>query len=316
MLHPRAGPRHADPTYLERMPNAVLASSFRPPRCRSDWRHRGEGTLIAGSSLPGGVLILATLAWLAACGPARAQRNGPDREELETDRDSFTFAPTTAGTDTSILEASYSFIDNRIGPEAHSFPELLVRRGIGKKIEARLGFNYEAGGPGTVSGSEFGGEDVETEEESRVLYGTKVETTEQGGWLPRSAAVLQGYTPVYGPSNKSTLAVGEAFGWQFANGWEWTSAMRYGTGFEKKDAFNQWAPSSVVKIPVGARWNVHAEYFGIFTSAKEIPLNIQCASFGGHVLATENLEIGLRVGWGLNDTSPTFFSNMGIGLRY
>jgi hypothetical protein len=259
--------------------------------------------------------LLVTLALLAAGRVAVAQERA-DREDLETDRDSFTFAPTTAGPATSILEASYSFIDNRLGPEAHSFPELLLRRGIGERFEARLGFNYEAGGPGTVSGSEFGGEDIETEEEGRMLYGMKVETTDQEGLLPRSALIVQGYTPVSGPSNKSTVVVGESFGWRFTNGWEWTTAMRYGTGFEEQDAFNQWAPSSVVKIPLGERWNVHAEYFAILSSQKDVPLNIQYASVGGHVLATENLELGLRVGWGLNDTSPDFFSNLGVGWRY
>ncbi len=253
----------------------------------------------------------------AALAPAGMAQDGrPGREELETDRDSFTFAPATAGLDTSVLEMSYSFIDNRIGPESHSVPELLVRRGITRKIEARLGVNYEAGGPGTVSGSEFGGEDLVAEEESRILYGTKVETSEQEGWLPRSAAIVQGYTPVAGPSTRSSLVVGEAFGWRFRNGWEWNTAMRYGTGFEAGDSFNQWAPSTVVKVPVGKRWNVHAEYFGILSSQKEVPLDVQYGSFGGHVLATENLEIGLRVGWGLNDTSPAFFSNVGAGLRY
>jgi hypothetical protein len=259
--------------------------------------------------------LLVTVALLAAGRVAVAQERA-EREELETDRDSFTFAPTTAGPATSILEASYSFIDNRLGPEAHSFPELLLRRGIGERFEARLGFNYEAGGPGTVSGSEFGGEDIETEEEGRMLYGMKVETTDQEGLLPRSALIVQGYTPVSGPSNKSTVVVGESFGWRFTNGWEWTTAMRYGTGFEAEDAFNQWAPSSVVKIPLGERWNVHAEYFAILSSQKDVPLNIQYASVGGHVLATENLELGLRVGWGLNDTSPDFFSNLGVGWRY
>jgi hypothetical protein len=272
-------------------------------------RRRGRAIRALAASL------LVALALPEAGRPAVAQER-PVREELETDRDSFTFAPTTAGPATSILEASYSFIDNRLGPEAHSFPEVLLRRGIGERFELRLGFNYEAGGPGTVSGSEFGGEDIETEEESRMLYGTKVETSEQEGWLPRSALIVQGYTPVSGPSNKSTVVVGEAFGWRFANGWEWTTAMRYGTGFEEEDAFNQWAPSTVVKVPVGERWNVHAEYFSIFSSQKEVPLNIQYASFGGHVLATENLELGLRVGWGLNDTSPAFFSNVGVGWRY
>jgi hypothetical protein len=258
--------------------------------------------------------LAAAVFWLGlGVAPIAAVERGA---EFETDRDSFTFAPTTAGPDTSILEASYSFIDNRVGPESHSVPELLVRRGIGEKVEARLGFNYEAGGPGTVSGSEFGGEDIESEEESRVLYGTKVETSEQGGWLPRSGVVLQGYTPVYGPSTRSTLVVGEAFGWRFGNGWEWTSAMRYGTGFDKQDAFNQWAPSSVLKIPVVERWNVHAEYFAIFSSGKERPINVQFASFGGHVLATDDLELGLRWGWGLNETTPAFFTNVGVGYRY
>ena len=239
-----------------------------------------------------------------------------EREELETDRDSFTFAPTTAGRGLSIFESSYSFIDNRTGPEAHSVPETLLRRGIGDHIELRLGFNYEAGGPGTVSGSEVGGQDLETEDESRVLYGTKVETSEQDGWLPRSAAVVQGYTPIYGPSTASTVVVGESWGWRFANGWEWTSAIRYGTGFDKGDAFNQWAPSTVVKVPVGERWNVHAEYFGILSTGKEEPVDAQFASVGGHVLVTEDFELGLRVGWGLNESSPNFFTNLGIGIRY
>ena len=238
------------------------------------------------------------------------------REELETDRDSFTFAPTTAGRDLSILESSYSFIDNRTGPEAHSVPETLLRRGVGDRLELRLGFNYEAGGPGTVSGSEVGGQDIETEDESRVLYGVKVETSEQDGWLPRSAAVVQGYTPTYGPSTVSTVVVGESLGWRFANGWEWTSAMRYGTGFDKGDAFNQWAPSTVVKAPVGERWNVHVEYFGILSTGKEEPVDAQFASFGGHVLVAEDFELGLRVGWGLTDSSPNFFTNLGIGVRY
>jgi len=34
--------------------------------------------------------------------------------------------------------------------------------------------------------------------------------------------------------------------------------MRYGTGFEEEDAFSQWAPSSVVKVPVGERWNARS----------------------------------------------------------
>ncbi|MGB8854265.1 MAG: hypothetical protein WCC69_11940 [Pirellulales bacterium] len=65
-------------------------------------------------------------------------------------------------------------------------PELLARFGMGERIELRLGANYEAGGAGVVSGTEVGGEDVESERESRLLYGTKIETSDQSGWIPQS----------------------------------------------------------------------------------------------------------------------------------
>ena len=109
-----------------------------------------------------------------------------ERDEIETDRDSFTFATLTAGFRKTIVEASYSFIDNRVGPESHSFPELLAHRGISDWVELRLGWNYEAGGPGTVSGNEVGGEDLQVETEGRILYGAKFLTSKQAGWTPQT----------------------------------------------------------------------------------------------------------------------------------
>src|SRR5580704_17905026 len=85
------------------------------------------------------------VATLAAIGPARAQdqdlepsaRAGEaaDRDEIETDRDSFTFATSTVAPRKTVVETSYSFIDNRAGPETHSFPELLARRGVNDWLE-------------------------------------------------------------------------------------------------------------------------------------------------------------------------------------
>src|SRR5262245_57015951 len=117
------------------------------------------------------VVMTAVAAALPGSGRATAQelqrageREGEEeQDEIETDRDSFTFATSTVGIRKTVVEASYSFIDNRVGPESHSFPELLVRRGLSERLELRLGWNYEAGGPGTVSGTEVGGEDLQVE---------------------------------------------------------------------------------------------------------------------------------------------------------
>src|SRR4029453_3610479 len=45
----------------------------------------------------------------------------PFAEHLETDRDSFTPATTTAGAGRWIVESAYSFIDNRRAPDTSSF---------------------------------------------------------------------------------------------------------------------------------------------------------------------------------------------------
>src|SRR5690349_9819936 len=60
-------------------------------------------------------------------------------EHIETDRDSFTPATTLVGRGRVMIEGSYSFIDNRVGPENHSFPELLTRVGLTDWFELRLG---------------------------------------------------------------------------------------------------------------------------------------------------------------------------------
>ncbi|MBX7166294.1 MAG: transporter [Pirellulales bacterium] len=237
-------------------------------------------------------------------------------EEFETDRDAFTPATNTVAPRENLLESSYSFIDNRFGPESHSVPELLVRHGLTERFELRAGWNYEVGGGGTVSGGEVGGEDFVAEQESRVLYGGKYQLSDQSGWTPRSSLIVQGYTPTSGPSNASTITLGEAWGWEFANGWRWDSAFRFGTGFDEGDYLNQWAPSTVLRIPFGERWNAHAEYFGIMSSHAASDFSHHFASFGGHFLVTPNIELGMRFGFGLNEQSARYFNNVGIGWRF
>ncbi len=64
---------------------------------------------------------------------------GRERDEIETDRDSFTPATTIAGWRRLIVESAYSFIDNRGVKETHSYPELLLRYGLTERLELRLG---------------------------------------------------------------------------------------------------------------------------------------------------------------------------------
>jgi hypothetical protein len=255
------------------------------------------------------------------------EREGREEEdEIETDRDSFTPASTVVGRRRAVIEAAYSFLDNRRGLETHSFPELLVRYGLTERIELRVGFNYELGGGGneiTASGAGFGESHNAgaegLERETKVTYGMKLRLTDQNGWRPRAAVILMGTTPTGGSPGSSTatqlIATGVA-GWDLPNRWRFDTAIRYGTASEEGDRFSRWAPSAVLRVPVGERWAVHAEYFGVFSAGRPENTAQHYFSPGAHFLVSRNLEVGVRVGWGLNDQSTRFFTNVGFGWRY
>jgi hypothetical protein len=244
--------------------------------------------------------------------------NGSE-ERIETDRDSFTPATTTAGRRRLIVESAHTFLDNRGVPETHSFPEFLLRYGVGERFELRLGWNYEVGGAASdVSGS-FGDEFAEEsriEREHRIAYGAKARLTEQRGWLPVSAVILQGFTPTGGEATDTQLVATSVIGWELPNRWQFDAASRFATGSESDDRFDIWAPSAVLKVPVGERWNLHGEYFGLFSRNKAEDFVIHYFSPGAHFLITPDLEVGVRVGWGLNDQAARFFCNAGLGWRY
>jgi len=250
--------------------------------------------------------------------PDLAEEN-PWEEHIETDRDSFTPATTTAGQGLWITEAAYSFIDNRDTFETHSFPEFLLRRGVLEWMELRVGWNYEVGGAAnSVSGSSVGEseEGPELEREHQISYGTKVVLTEQHGWRPQSAFIAQGFTPTGGPSNTTDLVATYVFGWEWPNRWLLDAALRYGLTAEEEDHFNQWAPSVVLKVPVRERWNAHVEYFGVGTEGRAEEVYVHYLSPGVHYLVTPDFEVGVRFGWGLNDDSARFFNNVGGGWRF
>lgn len=253
---------------------------------------------------------------------ARSQIRSPNRaslfdDSIETDRDSFTPATTTVGRNHTQIETATSFIDNRKSPNAYTFPELIVRRGLNDWVELRMGWNYAAGGPtSAVSGIDLGTEDFIAEKASESMYGMKVQTSRQRGWRPTSAFIIEGYTPTSGPSNVSRIVASETFGWVLPNGWHWSNALRFSTASSSGDHFNQWAPSSVLNVQLGERWNAHVEYFGIMSDGKAVAESQHYFSSGAHFDLTKDLELGIRIGFGLNAQTPPFFSNAGIGFRF
>lgn len=264
------------------------------------------------------VLSLFAVVALAQCVPGQppveplsVETREPEIDAIETDRSGFTPSTRTVAPSRLLLESAYTYSNYRNRLDGHSYPELLFRYGANERIELRLGWNYEAGSAtGLLTGEE------RREYESNLNLGTKLRVTEQDGWIPESSLILTALVPTSGPETSTLIVATYAFGWELPRKAKLDAAFRWGSGVEEGDHFSDWAPSIVLKVPLGEKWNVHAEYFGIFTSDKAHDEVLHYFSPGIHYLVNPDLEIGVRLGWGLNNQSARFFTNVGLGYRF
>ncbi len=239
--------------------------------------------------------------------------------ELNTDRDAFTPATTTVQAGRVLTEASYVWIDNVGGSPTNSFPELLVRIGAWERFEWRLGFNYEQGSGGAVVSAVEVGEALLSEaggSEANILYGCKVRLTDGEGWIPRSSAIIEAFTPVAGDVWGTEPAVTYAFGWSLPEEWRFDTAARYTLADSEEGHFNRWSPSAVLRIPLTERIEVHAEWFGTWSAGLADNSVQQYVGPGGHIMLSPRFELGCRMGWGLSRDAAGYYFDSGIGWLF
>jgi hypothetical protein len=260
--------------------------------------------------------ILAAIVVLAAC---LAAADGSEVLELHTDRDAFTPSTFCLKPGFTLLEMSHVYIENREGFPTNNYPELLCRIGGTERFEWRLGVNYSVGSQGNVVTSVEAGElpiAGNALYESNLLYGFKLSTSHQDGLLPESCFIMEATTPMYGEEFGTQPVATAVVGWEFFKSWRFDAALRYAYAENDITWFSRWGPSAVLRLPLTPRWEIHAEYFGTFTQGQLDDVNRPFLSPGTHIVIADNVEIGLRVGWGLTADAANFFSDAGLALRY
>ena len=243
----------------------------------------------------------------------------PQPRELNTDRDAFTPSTFTIRPGFALNEMSHVYIQNRDGNPTNNYPEYICRIGANDIFEWRLGVNYSVGSQGNVVTSVEAGELPDgggALYESNFLYGFKLATSDQNGLIPQSCFIMEATTPMYGEEFGTEPVATIVCGWQLPKRWRIDTAMRYAYAEDAEEWFNRWAPSAVARIPLTNRLEVHAEYFGTFTQGLSNDVNRSFFSPGTHLVIHKNLEIGLRVGWGITPAAANFFSDAGLAIRY
>ncbi len=239
--------------------------------------------------------------------------------DLGTDRDAFTPNTHTVAPGTLLHEASYVYIDNLGARPTNNYPEWLLRIGATEWLEWRLGVNYGVGSQGNVVTSVEVGEgtlDGSTLYETSILYGLKANVSVQEGWRPESCFILEATTPAYGDVFGTSPVATYVAGWELAGGWRLDGAIRYAYAEGLVDWFSRWTPSVVLRRPVTERFEVHAEWFGSYTAGLTDNTSRPFFSPGFHYILGRNMEVGLRVGWGLTNEAAPFFSDAGLAWRW
>ena len=239
--------------------------------------------------------------------------------EIGTDRDAFTPSTLTVPPGSVLTEGSYVYIDNRDLPPTNSYPELLTRAPVADWLEVRFGVNYCNNGGGYLVTNAEGGDgrgNGTIYYESSVLYGVKAAVTQQDGLLPQSCFIMEGFTPLYGDYSSTVPIATYALGWKSEAEWRIDAAIRYVYAEGLEGWFNKWAPSIVLRLPATERWEVHVEYFSTFTVGALDEETVPFFSPGTHYMLTDDLEIGLRIGWGMTRDAAAFFSDAGFGWRW
>ncbi|MGI9177276.1 MAG: transporter [Pirellulales bacterium] len=239
--------------------------------------------------------------------------------DLGTDRDAFTPCTRCVAPGVVLFEASHVYIDNTTAFPTNNYPESLFRIGATDWLELRIGANYGVGSQGNIVTSVEVGEgtlDGSTLYESSILYGLKVKVSAQNGLLPQSCFIVEGSTPTYGNAFGTAPVTTGVAGWELPNGWRLDTAIRYAYAEGLTEWFSRWTPSAVLRVPLAERIEVHAEWFGSYTAGIPDTNSQPFVSPGFHVMLTHNMEIGLRVGWGLGGDAAPFFSDTGLGWRW
>lgn len=264
--------------------------------------------------LAAGLLLAATL-------PAGAQDFSGLEDPLISDRPDFTESTDTVPRGHFQLEGG--FTSTRVDDEdSRSFGELLLRIGLSERLEARIG----AGSHTRIDRP--GGGDASGYEDPSL--GVKIRLSPETEMLPPSrpaVALLLGTSIPVGdeeltadewvPEAKLALAwtLTERFGLATNLNWAYPPGFDAGGGGDGDERFHQFSGSLSGALAFTDRIGGYLEYFG-FTEEEEDGPSTHYLNTGVTYLLSNDLQLDLRYGRGLNDPDPDDFVGIGAAVRW
>ena len=278
------------------------------------------------------------LRWSNQTDDGPPERFGKFKDEiLVTDRPDFTEASTTVGRGAVQLEFGYTYeYDNEHGTRltGHSVGEPLLRIGmLADWFELRIGANYlfERADEGATI------EDLDAFED--LYLGLKLALTEQEGILPEMALIPQMTVPTGSPFTAGQVQAG--VNWVYS--WELTDSVsiagstqinRSRSGSPEfrgvpdsalfaqvgmgQEFFMEFAQSMTAVVSLTEKLGSYFEWFAFVPIGADEPQVASEQFFNGGFayLVTNNLQLDIRAGVGLNDSANDLFAGAGASVRF
>lgn len=248
--------------------------------------------------------------------PAMAQDFSGLPDALETDRPDFTEGTATVPTGHFQLEGGYTF--TRVGDEdSSSLGELLVRIGVSDKVEARLGVgSYSRIDTGVSGASTLSGYEDPS-------VGVKIRLTPEDSNLlppghPQIAILFATSVPVGSDDLTSDEWQPEgklALGWDLTDRFSLSSTLIYAYPTDGDERFHQFAASLSAGYALTDRLGMYVEGYG-FNKESLDGSSTTYLNTGLSLGVSNDLQLDVRVGAGLDDPSPNWFAGVGAAVRF
>lgn len=252
-------------------------------------------------------LALALAGALSLPGPAAGQEPVP----MVTDRPDFTESAVSVAPGTFQFELGYTF-SRTAAEERHSFGELLARVGILSWLEGRIGMNSFALLRGPAE-DRSGLEDL-TLSVKAVLHR---KTSGSAVAVPQVALLAGVDVPTGdGEFGESEMQPGA----KVAASWELSPRLLVGSNagwaylYAEGERFHQGVASLAVGFVVTQPLTAYAEWYGLFPENRGGGAN-HYVNVGFAWLLGPDLQLDWRIGAGLQDPSPNWFSGLGVSFR-
>lgn len=246
-------------------------------------------------------------------------QGGPQlNQPLQTDRPNFTSTSVTVGKGVTQLEFGYTYLDSEeLGADVkyQSFGEFLYRRGIvADWMEFRLSFSplEQSTDAGLYQNTTFGSQDLG--------LALQFALTPQQGVLPEMALITSMSVPTGSSAftaNQVETGIDLVYAWtlnDFVN--VAASTQGYGDIDDSGESFLEIAQSCSVGYTLTEKLGAFTEWFVLIPSGARTARTEHYFDAGFTYLITNNLQLDLSAGVGLNDAASTYFVGAGCSIRF